>query len=159
MTNSPDMKKRPYILMLEDDADDRHITESVITDHYPGVDILFVTGPAELIEKLNQIAMHHLDMPHLVIIDKYTHTGNSIDALRFIKKHPQFSGIPVVVVSGSDLKRDINECYNNGANSYIVKPDKSEDTIRKISIFLKYWFEVAELPHPEHARSTPLAWL
>jgi CheY-like chemotaxis protein len=63
--------------------------------------------------------------------------------LRRIKKTNQ--NIPVVILSDSDLPQYRNECYANGANTFIKKPGTLAETKDKIGAFFKYWLDVAEV--------------
>jgi DNA-binding NarL/FixJ family response regulator len=42
--------------------------------------------------------------------------------LKWIREHPEFGNVPVVVLSGSELHEDIRQAYATGANSYLIKP-------------------------------------
>lgn len=135
-----------YILMLEDDVDDRHITESFFEEQNYNIGLRFVATPDGLLQYLNDCADEGTLLPSLIILDKYVSIGSSVDTLKLVKSHPVFRHIPIVVVSGSSMPEDIDECYRWGANSYIVKPQRNEHTMRKIGTFVSYWFEVVELP-------------
>lgn len=144
----------PYILMLEDDADDQHITLSFFREQNHDIHLEFVTNPAEVVPFLDNCGSNSLAFPHLIILDKYMAAGSSVATLMELKAHPMYRKIPVVIISGSDWAEDIEECYRLGANSYIVKPQRDGITAKKIATFVSYWFEVAELPDIEHRRSS-----
>ena len=132
--------------MLEDDADDREITQSFFVDGNYDVGIEVLACGGDVISYLEACTIQHKPLPALILIDMYIHAGEGSSILSSIKTDSRFSHIPVVMISGSDLPSDIAECYRLGANSYIVKPAYSHLTARKISTFVAYWFEVAELP-------------
>lgn len=141
------VKPQPrYILMLEDDADDREITQSFFAEGNYDVGIEFLPCGGDVVGYLEGCLNQHKPLPALILIDMYIHAGEGGTILSSIKTNPRFSHIPVVMISGSDRPSDIAECYRRGANSYIVKPAYSHLTARKISTFVAYWFEVAELP-------------
>ncbi len=132
--------------MLEDDGDDRHITATFFAEHHSNIGLHFLSEPEEMLPYLEQCCNDETLLPSLIILDKYMPKGGSMAVLDDIKQHPVCKQIPVVVVSGSDLNEDIEESYRLGANSYIVKPLRNEHAMKKISAFVTYWFEVAELP-------------
>ena len=135
-----------YILMLEDDGDDRHITETFFAEQHHDIGLKFFTHPHAIMPYLDECLNMALHLPSLIVLDNYVPAGSGIEVLRAIKSHPAFQTLPVIIVSGSDKERDIQDCYQSGANSYIVKPDRSASTQNKIATFIKYWFEVVELP-------------
>ena len=68
------------------------------------------------------------------------------EVLKEIKNNQQLRSIPVVVLTTSDDKRDIEACYDDGANSYIQKPVNIEGLFEAIARLRDYWFEVVILP-------------
>ena len=50
--------------------------------------------------------------------------------------------LPVVVLTSSCQDRDIEECYNLGVNSYMVKPIDFEKFIEVAGILGMYWLHV-----------------
>lgn len=56
--------------------------------------------------------------------------------------------VPIVVITTSKLPKDINECYEYGANTFVHKPlefNKLKETIKCIT---DYWFNISQLPVP-----------
>ncbi len=61
-------------------------------------------------------------IPSLILLDLKMPRATGFEILKWIRKHPELGDIPVVVLSGSQLKDDIERAYEVGANSYVVKP-------------------------------------
>ncbi|HVV01540.1 MAG TPA: response regulator [Verrucomicrobiae bacterium] len=61
-------------------------------------------------------------MPFLVLLDLKMPRSSGFEVLKWIRKHPRLNWLPVVILSGSEMKEDICEAYGTGANSYLVKP-------------------------------------
>jgi len=127
-----------YVLMLEDDAYDRYITESTIKELGYDIPIRFLTYGRELISYLRQS-----ETPSHILLDYNPVTG--ADTLRQLKTHPDFNQIPVVILSEMASPNHVRQCYQLGANRFIKKPDTAGMAKYKIEIFFKYWFEVAEI--------------
>jgi two-component system, response regulator len=66
--------------------------------------------------------------------------------LKRIKGDPRTSGIPVVVLTSSSEERDVMKTYQNGANSYIVKPVDFEQFTESVRDIGKYWLVIN---HPQ----------
>jgi CheY-like chemotaxis protein len=141
-------RKHPYsILMLEDDADDRLITETTFSSNGFNIELTFLVNGKQVMEYLSQCGQGRAyHFPDLVLLDKNIPMHNGLDVLREIKAHPVFKKIPVVMVSGTAFQQDVDEAYKLGVNSFIQKPGTEKMTIQKISSFVKYWFETVELP-------------
>ena len=71
---------------------------------------------------------------------------NAIEILRDLKSNTRYAHIPVVVLSGTMNKEILHNCYRMGANSFILKPSSTQEINKKISTFIRYWFETVELP-------------
>lgn len=128
------------VLMIEDDLDDRYITETYFAQLGLKVAIDFFEGAGDVIGYLSQLEEHEL--PDLILLDA---GKRGFESLQQIKTHEQFKAIPLVVVSELTAKSQAKEAYRLGANSFIEKPSTHALTSEKIGTFAKYWFEVVEL--------------
>ena len=130
----------PYILMLEDDPDDRYLTSSVLEDLKIKVPLLFLSNTNDLFPKLEE------STPILILTDFNLNPETGIEVLTKLKTHPLYQHIPVVVLGDSKNEDFIAACYRLGASTYAVKPSSLEATKSKISLFFNYWLNVAETP-------------
>lgn len=84
--------------------------------------------------------------PRLIVLDLNLPGTDGREVLRRIKQDEYLKTIPVVVFTTSNNPRDIEDCYQYGVNSYIVKPIDFTQLKRDIQILVDYWFEVSILP-------------
>lgn len=133
------MRKQPYILMLEEDHDDRQLTESVLLELGFDTPVKYVRYSNELFEHLE--GEHH---PSLILMDYNSTPSPAIDILKELKGNIAYRHIPAVVLGEGLPQHFIKECYELGASSYITKPASSKGTKDKIETFFKYWLNVAE---------------
>ncbi len=84
--------------------------------------------------------------PKMILLDLNLPGTDGREVLVEIKRDPNLRTIPVVVLTTSRDERDIQTCYDAGANSYIQKPVLLEDFMRSIEQLKTYWFEVVMLP-------------
>jgi CheY-like chemotaxis protein len=61
-------------------------------------------------------------VPDLVLLDIKMPGIDGFDVLRWIRHQWQFSHLCVVMLTSSDEMRDVNQAYQLGANSFLVKP-------------------------------------
>lgn len=131
--------------MLEHDDDDRYITQSVVDEQKFPVTIHFVTNSTELFSRLESWDSKANQFPSLILLNYHASPLNATEILTRLKSDQRFRSIPVVVLSGSINPTVVKSCYDAGASSFIRKPSTGKDTDHKISTFIKYWFETAEL--------------
>lgn len=84
--------------------------------------------------------------PSLVVLDLNLPGTDGREVLRRIKQDEKLKTIPVVVFTTSNNPKDIEECYQYGVNSYIVKPINFAQLKRDVQMLVDYWFEVTTLP-------------
>jgi CheY-like chemotaxis protein len=133
------MRNHPYILMLEDDPDDRSLTHSIVEEAGISLPLIFLSTFNEL-----ETAMEN-NPPILILLDYNLNPETGLDVLKKLKSDENFLHIPVVILGDAEDPGFTEECYRMGANSYIIKPSSIEETKKKITLFFKYWLEVAEL--------------
>lgn len=84
--------------------------------------------------------------PGLIIIDLNLPGTDGREVLQQIKQDESLKKIPTVVFTTSNNPRDVDDCYQLGVNSYIVKPINVEQLKRDVYALINYWFEVTTLP-------------
>lgn len=85
--------------------------------------------------------------PGVILLDLNLPGTDGREVLTEIKRDDQLKQIPVIVLTTSNDARDVESCYQAGANSYIQKPVDTEGFVRAIERLNGYWFEVVVLPH------------
>jgi CheY-like chemotaxis protein len=134
-----DMLKQRYVLMLEEDPDDRQLTESALLDLGLDVSVHWVKYSHELFEHLKQ----H-DKPSLILVDYNCTPSPAIEVLKELKSNDEYRHIPTVILGEGLPEHLVRECYSLGANSYILKPSSDKATRDKIETFFRYWLNVVE---------------
>jgi CheY-like chemotaxis protein len=84
--------------------------------------------------------------PGVVLLDLNLPGTDGREVLTEIKKDEQLRHIPVIVLTTSNDRRDVEACYQAGANSYIQKPVDMDGFLKAIERLNGYWFEVVVLP-------------
>jgi len=83
--------------------------------------------------------------PYLVLLDLNLPDMSGVDILRRLKETPKTERIPVVVLTTTDDKDEIQRCYDLGCNVYVTKPVNYENfanAIRQLGLF----FAVVQVP-------------
>jgi CheY-like chemotaxis protein len=81
----------------------------------------------------------------LVLLDLNLPDMTGVDILEKVKANPHTRRSPVVVLTTTDDAREIQRCYDLGANVYITKPvnyDGFANAIRQLGLF----FAVMQVP-------------
>lgn len=76
----------------------------------------------------------------VILLDINMPRIDGIEALRQIKANDATKSIPVIMLTTTDDPREVNRCYELGANVYITKPveyDNFIEAIRRLGLFLQ----------------------
>jgi two-component system, response regulator len=86
--------------------------------------------------------------PKLIVMDLKLPKVDGLALLRRLKANPHTRIIPIVVMSSSQEKRDLTECYQLGINSYLIKPMTFEEFGETVRILGRYWLQFNQPPDP-----------
>ena len=138
------------ILMADDDADDRRLTQEALEEGRLINDVRFVDNGEELMDYLHKRGKFappvETPRPGLILLDLNMPRKDGRAVLQEIKGDPDLRQIPVVVLTTSKADEDVYRSYDLGVNSYIVKPVTFEALVDILQTLEKYWFEIVELP-------------
>ena len=144
------MRRTETILVAEDDTDDAFFLQRAF--HKAGVrtSLKFVRDGQEVIDYLDgegEFTDHAAHpTPDLLLLDLKMPRMNGFQVLEWVRNQPDFKRLPVIIFSSSDDGKDINQAYDLGANSYLLKPHSSEDLIAVAHKLQMYWVESNQPP-------------
>jgi CheY-like chemotaxis protein len=130
------------ILMVEDDEGHARLIEKNIRRAGVNNEILsFRDGTSALthLYGADGKGSPNVGRPCLVLLDLNLPDMTGIDILKRLKAHEQTRRVPVIVLTTTDDSREIERCYDLGANVYITKPlnyDSFANAIRQLGLFL-----------------------
>ena len=130
-----------FILIAEDDADDRFLLKSAFKENDFNDKLHFVENGVELLEYLHQAqtGTNGADFPHFILLDLNMPKKDGREALKEIKLNANFKHIPVIIFSTTNNELEMNRCYELGANSYITKPNSFENLIKTVAAIRNLW--------------------
>ncbi|MCL9783331.1 response regulator [Vibrio sp. S4M6] len=148
------MADMSHILLVEDNQDDyeaavrslkkNHFMNPVqwCKDGQDALDYLYKTGPYT----------HNPDVkrPDLILLDLNMPGVDGRRVLQRVKDDPDKRSIPIVILTTSRDSKDVEQCYDMGASTYIQKPLDFDGLTEAIRTMKDYWFGLAILPpHPK----------
>ena len=129
------MKSTLNILLVEDDTIEvmklNRAISSLRFDHK----IIEANNGEVALEKLQD----HNGLPDIILLDLNMPKLNGIEFLRILKNNKRLKYIPTIILTTSNHKKDLLECFEIGVAGYILKPLKYEDYVSKIHKLLAYW--------------------
>ena len=142
------MNKKQFILVAEDDIDDKSMLQMIFEDSGKGNLLEFVDNGQELINFLDYINQNEdtLFYPCFILLDLNMPKMDGMQTLKELKEHSAYKKIPVIIFSTTKNETEIGRCYELGANSYIIKPHNYKDLMQIMDVVNSYWFNTAALP-------------
>lgn len=80
--------------------------------------------------------------PSVILLDLNLPGIDGRDVLERLKQDGSLKEIPIVVFTTSSSPKDVEFCYQKGANGYLVKPMDVEELQKTVQAFVDYWLEV-----------------
>ena len=128
------------IIMVEDDEGHARLIEKNIRRAGISNELRhFLDGTSALEYLFNDANGPSQSGPALVLLDLNLPDMSGLDILARIKSDDKLKRSPVVVLTTTDDKVEIERCYDMGCNVYITKPVNYEsfsDAIRQLGLFL-----------------------
>jgi CheY-like chemotaxis protein len=130
------------ILLIEDDPGHARLIEKNVRRAGVNNTILPFADGTSTLEHLfgkNAAGKRHVQLPILVLLDLNLPDMSGTDILARIKADELLKRAPVIVLTTTDDKVEIQRCYDLGCNVYITKPVEYESfavAIRQLGLFL-----------------------
>jgi chemotaxis family two-component system response regulator Rcp1 len=138
------------ILLVEDNPGDVRLTREAMTESRIANNLNVVGDGAAALDFLERKGEYaNAPVPDLVLLDLNLPKVSGHDVLESIKRNEALKTIPVVALTTSHARADIEQCYKNHVNCYITKPmsyGPFMDVVRSIEDF---WLTRVELPRAE----------
>lgn len=135
------------IFITDDDPDDLLLIQDAFEENSHSVQLTLFEGGDALLSGLQEAVRQHA-LPQLIVLDLNMPGTNGKDVIVALKADQALRHIPVIVLTTSASDKDIVECYELGASSYIVKPARYEELLEIARSLKNYWTETTELPGP-----------
>lgn len=136
------------IVMIEDDDGHARLIEKNIRRAGVNNEIIsFVNGGDGLkfIRDCIDPKLPHRDMRLLVLLDLNLPDMSGFEVLEALKDDDRTRRIPIIILTTTDDKAEVQRCYDLGCSAYVKKPleyDAFANSVRQLGLF----FSIIELP-------------
>jgi CheY-like chemotaxis protein len=144
-----DDRRTPEVLLVEDDSNDVAVALRALHRHALRDRVKVLRDGVELLSYLFEMSECMSAPPKLILLDLKMPRLDGRSALRELRMRRETRHVPVVVVSSSDQQRDVRDCYELGANSFVVKQFNPAAPGEYLVDTVRYWLEmnhVAQAP-------------
>lgn len=120
------------VLVVEDSSSMRAYLATIIESG--AVEDLDIVEAASGFEALKTLPHHKFDA---ILTDINMPDINGLELVSFLKNHPIYKAIPIMVISTESSDEDRKRAANLGAEEYLVKPFQAAELIAKLRRLLK----------------------
>jgi CheY-like chemotaxis protein len=120
----------PYILIVDDDEDDRDLFCDVVHEIEPSLHCILARNGQEALLGLR---MAEFPKPQLIFLDLNMPRLNGLQCLRELKSDRSLQNIPVVIYTTSKIKEHKDECMELGAVDFLTKPTSFSELRRMVA--------------------------
>lgn len=145
------MDEQLFIIVAEDDEDDRFLLQEALEEVAKDASVVFAQDGVELLDQLAQLNMKRVNP--LVLLDLNMPRMSGREVLKTLRQDAVYRTTPVVVLSTSSAREDVDEAYLLGANTFFTKPPRFADLLHTVRAVYTYWSELAEHPSPHRSRA------
>jgi two-component system response regulator len=131
------------ILLVEDNPDDEALTKRAFQKARIRNELFVARDGAEALDFIFGTGTHAhrniKELPQLVLLDLKLPKVDGLEVLRRIRADDRTRLLPVIMLTSSAEQKDLVEGYQNGVNSYIVKPvdtGQFEECVKQLGL---YW--------------------
>src|SRR5262245_23726176 len=119
------MSDHSVFLLIEDNENDIVLIRRAFADASVINPIVLVKNGEEAMAYFMGIGAYknrsEFPLPSLVLLDLKLPGMSGIEFLRWLRQQPEMGKTRVIVLTSSSLTRDVNDAYQAGANSFLVK--------------------------------------
>jgi len=130
------MLGKKKIILIEDNPGLVDLITEIIKEGYIERDIVLARDGMEAIDRFQELSIKWNgeveDKIKLIILDLDLSNINGMDILRFIKKNPRYSRIPIITLSTDSDKTTIDEAYSNGVSEFVTKSLSYDDFVANL---------------------------
>lgn len=137
------------ILLVEDNAKDLELTLIALARTNLANDVVVARDGEEALNYLfcqGNYTDRPKGNPAVVLLDLKLPKVDGFQVLATVRKDPQMSHLPVVVLTSSREDQDLLQSYNLGSNAYVVKPVGFSEFIQAIRDLGVFWAVLNEPP-------------
>ncbi len=130
------------ILLVEDDLNHRWVMRRILDNAFGDeIEIEEAETGERALDRVSR--KPEID---LILLDLGLPDMGGIEVLKHIRLDPLTRGVPVVVLTSSQEREDIQSAYQFGANSFVSKSETPELMFQRLRMLPVYWLELNQLP-------------
>lgn len=144
---SLDKKEKINILLVEDNPADEFLVRKILDSSKYKSNLFCLHEGQEVMNFLRKkLDMTPFPKPDIILLDLNLPHVNGNSILKSLKQDREFQNIPVIVITNSLSKKDMENCYKNHASGYMSKAFDFNVFQNNLIKTIGYWADTVILP-------------
>ena len=131
-----------HVILVEDDPDDIYFFREVIKKSNLEVRLTVFEDGATLFDYL----IKKPNEQYLILLDLNMPRMGGLETLKKLNSFLFHQKNIIIVYTTSTYEKNIEEAYDLGASSYVIKPDNQKDLSELLNNLLQYWLKWNQMP-------------
>ncbi|MGC4096652.1 MAG: response regulator [Nitrospira sp.] len=123
--NESHQSSKPILFMAEDEEDTANLIKLIMEQE--GFGVVHATDGRQALERIG-----NMPPPDVVLMDIQIPHSSGLSVLGTIRGNPEWSAIPVVMLTANSAQTDVRRAMELGVQDYIVKPFKQEVLVARL---------------------------
>ena len=141
----------PTVLLVDDDPFVARLVQRAFSRSGVQVSVLRLQNGDEAVSYLRGEAPYDNrvlhPMPEVMLLDIKLPRRSGFEVLQWVRTRTDaLRRMPIVMLTSSTHSIDINRAYDLGANSYVSKPESSNQLNELVRLFTSYWLKTNQPP-------------
>lgn len=137
-------KIRAKILIIEDHPADVFLIKRCLSKAFVNCNLDVISDAEQVMDHLRTKRKSTGDLPALILLDLNLPKLDGHEILSFIKSDSSLQHVPVVILTSSVHRKDLELSYKLHANSYVTKSSNSEQFARDLESIVHYWCSTSQ---------------
>lgn len=135
------------ILLVEDNPAEARLVEEALKEGRVAARLFWTKDGLEALDFLYRRGQYaEAPRPDLILLDLNLPRLNGREVLQQVKQDPALLNIPIVMLSTSSAKQDVQAAYAAHANSFMSKPADFDKFTEMVKLIDAYWLSGVALP-------------
>jgi two-component system response regulator len=137
------INRSAVILLVEDDPLDVELTKAVLTAHKMANSIYVVDNGIDALDFLYKRGKYKAaPTPDIIFLDLNLPKMDGREVLIDLKHNEDLKSIPIVILTSSEIKKDIRLAYDNYASCYVTKPLDIDQFLNIVKTLNNFWLSI-----------------
>jgi CheY-like chemotaxis protein len=151
-----DLQKRPVVLLVEDDMSDAQLIK-IALGRTPGeVNLIRIEDGDKAVEYLTGTAPYDdrekYPLPLTMLLDIKLPKRSGLELLQWLRSQAgPLKRLPVMMLTSSSHRIDVNRAFERGANAYFTKPETLKELVAMLADLKSFWLQWVEFPDIDDA--------